>query len=723
MRRVTPLLAFLIITLPLLGQGSLQHIIVVIQENRTFDEYEGTFTISGQTINGFANPSSPTGSNNLNGTVNLYHASPTVDTFCGDHTHQGSVNAIDGGLMDGFAYAQCVGGSNAGTACDISTGTPCAGGGTCSLISGGNNCYQYFNAGDLPWFYQMATAYGTNDNFFSGMSGPSMPNHFIAIAATTNDMVDNPNGIGTGTSTGQGNAWTCQVENAGNAIPTSAPTSYTTDNGSQLTQGGGPGTIIALNDITSTGTPARYHEGICGGQCVGGTGTCPGGPGCYCAANSACNSSNCSDTPAAIHTRCQCGDSLNSTGEWFLDEAAQCVDHTNCSGDSSGLNYCQITRTYSGTTASPGNLCPSVTTLFDKLHTAQLSHRWYTPQYNPNNTTGGYSSGYGWVAPAYTTSVFSLPHIYDLTQFFTDLNNDALPLVSFITPGTIALGEIPSPQSSIPSCSSVNNNIGVSEHPGFGVVAGGQSYLECLVEAISSSNSYGSTAIFVYYDDFGGFYDHVKPPTMGISQYDNMGVGMRVPNLCVGPYCRNTVVHTLMTPDSITKCIEDVAFGSQSGKGYTAGTYLSARDTNANSACASDGSGFIDLTQTAIQPPATRLTYYPGSVNKSVAKRSSVRRFDADPDLSQLVQGLWRKAFGRKPAREEEAENRPQLATQRPCAPEYVPETAIYHGQPIPVCVWHGVKNGNILRLGEAEGDADEPDQPTKGTHRATLSE
>jgi len=63
----------------------------------------------------------------------------------------------------------------------------------------------------------------------------------------------------------------------------------------------------------------------------------------------------------------------------------------------------------------------------------------------------------------------------------------------------------------------------VSEHAP-GRVSAGQTYVTHLVNAIASSPLWANTAIFLAWDDWGGFYDHVAPPTV-----DDNGYGLRVP--------------------------------------------------------------------------------------------------------------------------------------------------------------------------------------------------
>jgi phospholipase C/PKD repeat protein len=111
---------------------------------------------------------------------------------------------------------------------------------------------------------------------------------------------------------------------------------------------------------------------------------------------------------------------------------------------------------------------------------------------------------------------------------------------------------------SLPAVSWVVPSNPVSEHPPESVQAGRQ-YVTYLVNQIMQSPDWGSTAIFLGWDDWGGFYDHVNPPTI-----DANGTGIRVPLLVISPYARHGVVdHTTFTFDSIVKFIEDRFVGSQ----------------------------------------------------------------------------------------------------------------------------------------------------------------
>ena len=92
----------------------------------------------------------------------------------------------------------------------------------------------------------------------------------------------------------------------------------------------------------------------------------------------------------------------------------------------------------------------------------------------------------------------------------------------------------------------------VSEHPRSRVSAG-QSYVTGLVNAVMSGPDWKSTAIFLTWDDWGGFYDHVAPPIV-----DANGYGLRVPGIVISPYARQGFVdHQTLSFDAYAKFIED----------------------------------------------------------------------------------------------------------------------------------------------------------------------
>jgi phospholipase C len=97
-----------------------------------------------------------------------------------------------------------------------------------------------------------------------------------------------------------------------------------------------------------------------------------------------------------------------------------------------------------------------------------------------------------------------------------------------------------------------------SEHPP-ARVSTGQTYVTSIVNAVMRSPDWNTTAIFLTWDDWGGFYDHVVPPSV-----DANGYGLRVPGLVVSPYALQGVIdHQTLSFDAYLKFIEDVFLGGQ----------------------------------------------------------------------------------------------------------------------------------------------------------------
>jgi phospholipase C len=110
----------------------------------------------------------------------------------------------------------------------------------------------------------------------------------------------------------------------------------------------------------------------------------------------------------------------------------------------------------------------------------------------------------------------------------------------------------------LPNVSWVIPNGTVSEHPP-GLISTGQTYVTTLVNSIMRSPCWGSTAIFLSWDDWGGFYDNVVPPVI-----DGNGYGFRVPGLVISPYAKAGYVdHQQLSHDAYLKFIEDDFLGGQ----------------------------------------------------------------------------------------------------------------------------------------------------------------
>jgi phospholipase C len=128
-----------------------------------------------------------------------------------------------------------------------------------------------------------------------------------------------------------------------------------------------------------------------------------------------------------------------------------------------------------------------------------------------------------------------LGDVQSLTQFFSAAASGSLPAVAWIDP-----------------------NGKVSEHPP-GLVSAGQTYVTGLINKIMRSPDWNSTAIFLTWDDWGGFYDHVIPPIA-----DRNGYGLRVPGIVISPYAKQDFIdHQTLSHDAYNKFIEDDFLGGQ----------------------------------------------------------------------------------------------------------------------------------------------------------------
>ena len=142
----------------------------------------------------------------------------------------------------------------------------------------------------------------------------------------------------------------------------------------------------------------------------------------------------------------------------------------------------------------------------------------------------------------------STPGIWNPLPYFTTVHDDdqlqnITSVHHFLT--AAQTGHLPSVSWVVPSEA-------VSEHPRAHVSAG-QTYVTGLVNAVMSGPDWNSTAIFLTWDDWGGFYDHVVPPSV-----DENGYGLRVPAMLISPWARQGYIdHQTLSFDAYAKFIED----------------------------------------------------------------------------------------------------------------------------------------------------------------------
>ncbi len=192
-----------------------------------------------------------------------------------------------------------------------------------------------------------------------------------------------------------------------------------------------------------------------------------------------------------------------------------------------------------------------------------------------------------------------LGNIRSVDTFYAAAKAGTLPAVSWVVPS----GE-------------------VSEHPP-APVSFGQSYVTSLINAVMHSPDWSSSAIFLAWDDWGGFYDHVVPPAV-----DQNGYGLRVPGIVISPYAKKGAVdHQTLSFDAYDKFIEDDFLHGQRLDPATDGRPDPRPDVRENAAILGNLVNDFDFSQAPRPPvilpvhPVTTLTGTPSA--KSAAASSA----------------------------------------------------------------------------------------------------
>jgi phospholipase C len=158
-------------------------------------------------------------------------------------------------------------------------------------------------------------------------------------------------------------------------------------------------------------------------------------------------------------------------------------------------------------------------------------------------------------------------HVFPISQYYADAAAGTLPSVSFVDPRFLDSPRVES-----------------DEHPTANVQVG-QKFVADVVNGLMASPNWGSSALFLTYDENGGFYDHVAPPSAPVPDNiapnlqagDTPGAfdryGFRVPAVVVSPYAKpHYVSHVVDDHTSILRFLE-LRFGLPA---------LSNRDVNAD---------------------------------------------------------------------------------------------------------------------------------------------
>jgi phospholipase C len=131
------------------------------------------------------------------------------------------------------------------------------------------------------------------------------------------------------------------------------------------------------------------------------------------------------------------------------------------------------------------------------------------------------------------------------------------------------------------------------EHPNVGSVCAGENWTVGHINHLMNSPLWNDTAILFTMDDFGGWYDHVKPPRQyGCDAAAPYGLGFRLPLIIISPYAKPGIFHEVAEQASIPRFIERV-FGAQP---------LSSLDPAAQDGQANDLMNAFDFSQAPLPP-------------------------------------------------------------------------------------------------------------------------
>jgi phospholipase C len=154
----------------------------------------------------------------------------------------------------------------------------------------------------------------------------------------------------------------------------------------------------------------------------------------------------------------------------------------------------------------------------------------------------------------------------------------------------------------LPAVSWVVPELHAGDHPPDDISLG-QRYVTDLINAVAKGpqEQWNHTAIFVTWDDWGGFYDHVKPP-QNIAGVPGDNYGFRVPAFLVSPYAAQGIDHSTMSFDAFLRLIEDRFLDRDRLDGENRGWPDSRPSTRETAPELHPLDGAFDFTQEPIPP-------------------------------------------------------------------------------------------------------------------------
>jgi phospholipase C len=435
------------------GIHKIQHVIVIMQENRSFDSYFGTYpgadglpASGGQFTVCIPDP-------RLGDCQQPFH-DPELVNGGGSHGQVAALADINGGLMDGFVRMSELGGRGCGGFA-----------GVCSS-SAPSDAMGYHDAREIPNYWAYAQHFVLGDHMFESDASWSLPSHLYLVSE-----------------------WSAHCPLPGIADS-------------------------CVNNNQLGGFQLRQIAAAAGGRATQRD-------------YETCLAEQTANLPGHIRTRA-------------LRRAARravlaCINRiaqrrAAINRDTAGAyNYAWTDITY-------------------LLHKHGISWGYYvTPGGQPDCNDGDANCAHQQLSPG-------TPNIWNPLPSFTDVKQDGQaqnvqPTANFLAQARA--GTLPAVSWVVPDQSH-------SDHPPANIQEG-QAYVTNLINTVMAGPDWSSSAIFLVWDDWGGFYDHVIPPSV-----DHNGFGIRVPSLVISPYARAGLVdHQTLSFDAFNKFIEDAFLGGE----------------------------------------------------------------------------------------------------------------------------------------------------------------
>jgi phospholipase C len=448
------------------GINKIKHVVIIMQENRSFDSYFGTFPgADGIPMkNGVPTVCSPDPASGS--CIKPYH-NPNDKNASGPHNHINATADINGGKMDGFV-------SQAGGALkNCKANDPACLGGAKTDVMG------YHTGQDIPNYWAYAKDFTLQDHLFESNASWSLPSHLFMVSE-----------------------WSAKCAKAGD--PQSCFNALQS-----------PSDPPDFNPSVKKNLIAKCRGGLQAGSC-----------------QNALQAEGI--TPDITHQL----DALILQHCKAADSVASCQAAIGTATIPDALKQKLVAA--SNQLAPPDYAWTDLTYL---LHKHNVSWGYYVFNGTEPDCKDSSAMTCAPVAQNATTpGIFNplpyfdtvkgdgqLGNIQSLTNFYTAARQGTLPAVSWIDPTE-----------------------SVSEHPP-ALVSTGQACVTGLINTIITGPNWNSTAIFLSWDDWGGFYDHVAPPVV-----DQNGYGLRVPGIVISPYAKQGYIdHQTLSHDAYVKFIED----------------------------------------------------------------------------------------------------------------------------------------------------------------------